>query len=361
MLYINRRDAGNVKRPDGSRFLFSKYDQSSYLFKTNLYPTEDQKITFSYMDSKHKGWEPYAAKRDEMHQPDPGDIQELGWDEAWKKILVYRNQKDQSTSLGYEYSPDDNPLINLHAKLSYSKTSQNDVRGKDDDYKYGESNMGSESWVNYKNTLLDIYNISSVQTGAIEQDVKVGFQWQKMVQNALIHNETKSDDPAYNWGYHGPNYLASGEQKMLSLYLQDDIKLGKLTISPSIRYDKITNQGYGNLAPRYSRPEPIYGHDYSKKSYTGWSPRLGFFYEMSPNVAWFANISHTWRAPRIDEQYETQATSTGTSRILKKEKMHALRIGNILSFKEVLAADDSLQIRTTLFQNKGKDEIFKRR
>ncbi len=65
----------------------------------------------------------------------------------------------------------------------------------------------------------------------------------------------------------------------------------------------------------------------------------------------------------IDEQYEVQNSSTigGSSRDLDAERIHAIRGGSVINLPDLLVAGDSLQIRTTLFQNRIKDEIFRTR
>lgn len=362
MLYYNKRKAGNVKRPDGTRFEWSSNKQESVLLKGNIRPTSEQKITWSFMNSEHEGWEPFASKRDEMTAPSQSEVDKWGWDEAWKRKLVYRDQTDKSYSLAYEYLPVDNPLVQFTAKFTHSQTKQHDRR-PDSATNFQSGNMGNESWVSYRNNLLDLSNISSFETGAFTHDLKVGLQLQKMSQRAVILDKGKLKDPDLNFGYYEPYYFPSGSQKMRSFYVLDDIKLGSVTISPSMRYDHITNEGYGNRAPRYSQSDPSYGHDYSSKTYAGWTPRLGLYWEAAPSVGVFANVSQAWRAPRIDEQYEVQGLggTTGSSRDLDKERMLAVRLGTVLDFGSVFTADDKLQVRTTLFHNRGKDEIFKRR
>ncbi|MBP6863271.1 MAG: TonB-dependent hemoglobin/transferrin/lactoferrin family receptor [Neisseriaceae bacterium] len=362
MMYYNKRQAGNVKRPDGTRFEWSSNKQDSLLLKGNIRPTSEQKITWSFMNSDHEGWEPFASKRDEMTAPTQSEVDKWGWDEAWKRKLVYRDQTDKSYSLAYEYLPVDNPLVQFTAKFTHSQTRQHDRR-PDSASNFQSGNMGNESWVSYRNNLLDLANVSSFETGALSHDLKMGLQIQRMSQRALIFDKSKIKDPDLNFGYYEPYYFPSGIQKMRSFYVLDDIKLGSVTISPSLRYDHITNEGYGNRAKRYSQTDPKYGHDYSSKTYAGWTPRLGLYWEAAPNLGFFANVSQAWRAPRIDEQYEVQGLGslTGSSRDLDKEKMLALRLGAVVDFTSVVTQDDSLQVRTTLFENRGKDEIFKRR
>lgn len=362
LVYFNQKDAGNIKRPDGTRFEYSANKQKSLLLKGNVRFDLEHELTWSMMNSRHKGWEPFASKRDEMTSPSASDVEKWGWDEAWKRKLVYRNQKDQSYSLEYQYLPSDNPWVQLHAKIAQSQTKQHDKR-PDSASKFQSGNMGNESWVDYKNTLFELENVSTFDTGMVAHTLKVGMQLQKMVQHALLFDKSKLNSAEMNYGYYEPYYLPSGSQKMKSVYVIDDMNVGSLTISPSLRYDHITNQGFGNRAQRYSQTDPSFGHDYRAKQYSGWSPRLGLFWEATPNMGVFANISKTWRAPRIDEQYEVQGLGslTGSSRDLKSEKMLALRLGAVFNFKSIVSADDSLQVRTTLFQNQGKDEIFKRR
>ncbi|XDZ51944.1 TonB-dependent hemoglobin/transferrin/lactoferrin family receptor [Neisseriaceae bacterium CLB008] len=366
MLYYSKRKAGEVKRPDGSYFEWSDNKQDSILLKGNIRPTSEQKITWSFMTGEHEGWEPFAAKRDDMTAPTEKEIEKYGWDGAWQRKLVYRTQKDKNYSLAYEYLPLDNPLIQLSAKWTYSETKQHDER-RHQNAVDSIGTMGKESWVNYRNTSVDVHNTSTFATGDLEHDLKVGLQWQKMTQRGLLYTNSslvERNPDAYNHGLFEIPYLASGRQIMQSLYVVDDIQWGALTVSPSVRYDHISNKGFGNRAKHYSSDDPKVGHDFSEKTYQGWSPRLGLYWAALPNMGLFANVSQTWRAPRIDEQYESEgATSSiaSTSRDLKKERMLAVRMGMVMDFTSLLSADDKLQVRTTLFQNKGKDEIFKRR
>ncbi len=57
-----------------------------------------------------------------MSRPTEKEIKRYGIDVAWKRKLVYRDQKDESYSLKYRYLPENNKWINLSVQLSYSKT-----------------------------------------------------------------------------------------------------------------------------------------------------------------------------------------------------------------------------------------------
>lgn len=128
LFYYTNRDSGNVKRPDGTEFLYSGQEQETYLAKLNFYPADGHKISLNAMRSGHEGWEPFAAMRDQDAVPTEADIAKYGYDEAWKRRLVDRDQEDTSYSASYEFNPDANPYLNLKAVASYSKTYQHDLR-----------------------------------------------------------------------------------------------------------------------------------------------------------------------------------------------------------------------------------------
>ncbi|MBO0160389.1 TonB-dependent receptor domain-containing protein, partial [Vibrio parahaemolyticus] len=76
--------------------------------------------------------------------------------------------------------------------------------------------------------------------------------------------------------------------------------------TPGLRYDYVQNKGKGNLAATYMEQDPLIGHDYRSVTYSGISPHLGILWKTTPNLTLFGDVSRTWRAPVIDEQYEVQ-------------------------------------------------------
>lgn len=360
LFYYTNRDSGNVKRPDGTEFLYSGQEQETYLAKLNFYPADGHKISLNAMRSGHEGWEPFAAMRDQDAVPTEADIAKYGYDEAWKRRLVDRDQEDTSYSASYEFNPDANPYLNLKAVASYSKTYQHDLRLPS--VTGSAALLGNESWVTYTNTALKMSNISDFETKLGTHKLKVGAQYQKMEQNSLIFDKNNAKKPDYNFGYYEPNYMPAGDQQMLSAFIEDQYQINNFVITPSLRYDHIENNGKPNRASRFN--DPAAGHDYSSKTYTGWSPRLAMSWKQADYMTWFANVSKTWRAPRVDEQYYVQSAATSvpsTSRYLLPEKMLAIRVGNEMNFDDVFSDEDHLQVRLTYHHNRGGDEIFRNR
>ncbi|WP_237585719.1 TonB-dependent hemoglobin/transferrin/lactoferrin family receptor [Proteus sp. G2618] len=363
LFYFNRRESNDLRRPDGTKFGYSQSDQDSFLIKTNIYLTEAQTLTFSASRSESDGWTPWAAKRDELAKPSQAEVDKYGFDAAMKRKLVYRDQKDDTFSMKWNIQPVDSDLINLTLTYGYSKTKQNDSRPETAS-SYFSGSMGNQSWVDYRNHQIEIKNESTVMQGALEHKVLVGTRWHRNNRDVLMFTRDKAKNPNYNYGYYAPPYMPEGTQTTTSFYLQDSMSYRNLTITPSIRYDIVKNQGKGSRAITYQDPDPYYGHDYSDVTYSGATPHLGLLWKMNQNFRFFGDLTYTWRAPLIDEQYEVQGSVsrlTGTSRHLDKETVRATRIGAIADFESVIQQEDQLQLRTTLFDTRGKDEIFRRR
>ncbi|MBA0167390.1 TonB-dependent receptor [Pectobacterium sp. CFBP8739] len=362
LLYMSKRDGDNIERPDGTRFVYSTSDMASYLLKTNIYLTDAQTLTLSAMRSESDGWQPFAAKRDDMAAPSQSEVDLYGWEEAWRRKLVYRDQVDKNYSLKWNLAPVDQPWLNLTASFATSKTEQHDERSALASQGY-LGTLGNESWVSYKDQLAEISNESQFTTGPLDHKLLVGMRWHQHKRDTLIYYPPGKNNAEYNDGYFQPNYMPAGEQETRSVYVQDAVTLGSVTITPGVRYDHVTNTGQPNFAPRYNSSIPAAGHDYRSVTYTGWSPRIGALWKATDNLSLFADVSRTWRAPVVDELYEVQSATSGvpgTSRDLQVESIKGIRLGAILDFNKLMLEDDSLQIRTTLFRNRGKNEIFKR-
>ena len=277
-----------------------------------------------------------------------------------KRFLAHRDTVDTTWSGKYEYQPLDNPLVDLTIKYSQSNTEQTDERDATAFFQLATG--GRKMDTAYTDKLLDIRNVSLFDTGPLQHAVTVGGQIRKHTRETEMWMPGATyNTPRYNYGHFQPGFMPHGKVDTNSFFIQDAVTLGDVTITPSLRYDHVRNRGEGNDAPYYNNPNPAVGHDYSDRTYTGWSPRLALFWTVTPNVGLFANWSQTWRAPVIDEQYEVQGVGsrTATSVDLDPERITSITLGNITSFDNLLAQDDNLQLRTTLFHNKVEDEIFK--
>ncbi|HHV6366356.1 TPA: TonB-dependent receptor domain-containing protein, partial [Haemophilus influenzae] len=342
---------------------FSKNNQKTGLIKLNWQISPEHLLTLSSVYGIHKGWEPFAAKRDILPKPSLKDIMSYGADIAWKRKLVYRDQKDENYTLKYNYLPENNPWINLSTQFSYSKTTQNDTR-HEKALSVFLGTLGNQSWITYSDLTFDINNTSTFNIKSTRHELLFGLQWLKNTRNTLMYDKSKVRKADYNYGYFQPFYMPSGRQYTQAFYLQDQIKWKNIIFSTGVRYDHINNIGQKNLAPQYN--DISVGHNYSQKNYNGWSYYLGLNYDVNHYLSLFTNFSRTWRAPVIDEQYETQYKQASgpvkaTSLNLEKEMINQTRVGGIITLNHLFQENDAFQFRTTYFYNRGKNEIFKTR
>ncbi|AHV92927.1 TonB-dependent hemoglobin/transferrin/lactoferrin family receptor [Bordetella holmesii] len=364
LIYVNRRDGGNLRRPDGSRFPFSGNNAQSYLAKTNLYLGTSHSLSVSAMQSTAHGWQPFAAKRDDLPAPSLADIRRWGLTGAWRRRLVYRDQSDRTLSARYTYAPADQPWLNLTLSYAHSRTAQHDRRPDNASRSAFLGTLGNRSWVDYRDRVLELRNLASIAAGSVEHGLLLAARWHQHDRDTLMYYPAGSRDRDYNYGYFQPYYMPAGRQTVRSLVVQDAIRVAAVTITPGVRYDHVVNLGHPNDAPRYNSPLPSVGHDYRRVTYTGWTPHLGALWKAQPWLDLLADVTRGWRAPVIDEQYEVQyarASVTGTSRSLRPERILGWRAGAIVTLKDVLAPRDNLVLRATVFGNRGKDEIFVRR
>ncbi|HHF1962841.1 TPA: TonB-dependent hemoglobin/transferrin/lactoferrin family receptor, partial [Haemophilus influenzae] len=361
LLFGSVRNADDYKRPDNSKILFSKNNQKTGLIKLNWQISPEHLLTLSSVYGIHKGWEPFAAKRDILPKPNLKDIMRYGADIAWKRKLVYRDQKDENYTLKYNYLPENNPWINLSTQFSYSKTTQNDTRHEKVTSSF-LGTLGNKSWITYSDLTFDINNTSTFNIKSTRHELLFGLQWLKNTRHTLMYDKSKVGKADYNYGYFQPYYMPSGRQYTQAFYLQDQIKWKNIIFSTGVRYDHINNIGQKNLASQYN--DISVGHNYSQKNYNGWSYYLGLNYDVNHYLSLFTNFSKTWRAPVIDEQYETQfkqSSVPATSLNLEKEMINQTRVGGIITLNHLFQENDAFQFRTTYFYHRGKNEIFKTR
>ncbi len=371
LLYLNGRDGRDMKLADNlplsptdypinpKRLPNSAQDEKTGLFKLNLHPTEEHDLGFTYLRSKSSRWTPFSASSYPT-PPSQWTIDRYGYELGLTRLLAHRDTTDTTWTGKYNYHPLDNPWIDLQLSYSDARTEQLDRR--EDTAFYQLATGGKRMRTEYQDKVLELRNTSRFDTGALQHELTLGAALHKHKRDILMHMPGKTyETPRYNYGWLQPAFMPAGKQDTRSFYIQDAITYGSLTVTPSMRFDSVRNDGQANLAPIYDNPK--LGHDYRAQTYSGWSPRLSVFWTATPNLAFFADYTETWRAPVIDEQYEVQNSSTigGSSRDLDAERIHAIRGGSVINLPDLLVAGDSLQIRTTLFQNRIKDEIFRTR
>lgn len=353
----NMPNPGNVYPVNPLRLPNTAQDLDAQLLKLNLHLTDEHSVGVSYSRSNNYLWVPFSAVSYPA-PPSQANIDKYGFDIASRRYLANRSTIDTTWSAKYNYEPVDNPLVDLEVKYSHSNTEQTDKRGEQAFVQ--PTTGGRKMETGYTDDMLQIENVSLFASGPLDHVLTTGVQFRKHQRDVNMWMPgTTYEVEKYNYGHYQPNFMPAGKVDTNSFYIQDAITLANFTLTPSIRYDHVRNRGQENDAPYYNHPE--LGHDYSDKTYTGWSPRLSAFWKITPQTALFADFSKTWRAPVIDEQYEVQGLGnrTSSSLNLNPERITGWRAGNITTFDQIFGDNDHALIRTTLFSNKIDDEIFK--
>jgi hemoglobin/transferrin/lactoferrin receptor protein len=371
LAYLTQRDGGDMKvagkLPNDNneypvnpqRLPNSAQDVDGKLFKVNAHFTDEHSVGLSYSRSHSNRWTPFSAASYPT-PPTQANIDRYGYEGALKRFLAHRDTVDTTWSGKYEYTPLDNPLVDLTVKYSQSNTDQTDERDASAFFQLASG--GRKMDTAYTDKHLDIRNVSLFDSGPLQHALTVGGQVRRHSRETEMWMPGATYNTArYHYGHFQPGFMPHGKVDTHSVFVQDAVTVGEVTLTPSLRYDHVRNRGEGNDAPYYNNPDPAFGHDYSDRTYTGWSPRLALFWNVTPHLGLFANWSKTWRAPVIDEQYEVQGlgSRTATSVDLDPERITSITVGSVVSFDNVLAQDDNLQVRTTVFHNKVEDEIFK--
>ncbi|WP_017905998.1 TonB-dependent receptor [Pseudomonas asplenii] len=371
LVFLTQRDGGDMKLAEAppnpnnqypvnpKRIPNTAQDLDAMLLKLNLNLTDEQSLKLSYSRSNSERWTPFSAQSYPT-PPTASNIRLYGYEGALKRMLANRETIDTTWSGKYEYKPLDNPLVDLKIKYSESNTDQTDERNATAFFSLATG--GRKMDTDYRDRELEIKNTSLFDTGSLQHALTVGTQIRKHARETEMWMPGNTYNTArYNYGHFQPGFMPHGKVDANAFFIEDAVTLGDFTLTPSLRYDHVRNRGEANDAPYYSNPDPAIGHDYSDRTYTGWSPRLAAFWRVTPTQGLYANYSKTWRAPVIDEQYEVQGlgSRTATSVDLDPERITALRFGSISNFSKLLTDNDDLMVRTTFLHNRIEDEIFK--
>lgn len=369
LAYLTTRDgrdmklAGNIQLEPGyeypERYPFTDQKLDGVLLKGNFRPSEEHSFGLTFMRSQSEQFVSFSAAS--FLLPGKYSIDRYGGlKNAMRRLMADRELTDTTWAGSYRYQPQDNPWVDLELRASWSETEQVDERAENASHSLATGGK----WIrtDYKDKVLELRNTSRFATGALDHEFTLGLARHEHKRDVLMYLPGSTYNTAqYNYGWFQPYFMPRGDQTTNSAYLQDAVTWGDVTITPSLRFDAVRNQGKENLAPVYNNPAR--GHDYRAQTYTGWSPRLAVFWRATDNLGLFADYARTWRAPVIDEQYEMQnnAGISGTSRDLDPERIRALRAGSVVNLDNLLRSGDSLQIRTTVFHHRIEDEVFKLR
>lgn len=245
--------------------------------------------------------------------------------------LVDRDVRDDTISLDWRAEGDG--WLNPRVQLAYSDTNvvQTNARsfsGVPQTCMPVASNLNVFCDVEYayRTAMLKVENTTTMSGEGWENYLTFGLQ---------ATDQRRVADSAGPLGFH-----PEGQDRKLGIYAQSELMLGdRLTLIPGARID-------------FARRTPGAGVVGGQKV-TDNAKALTFaaLYKVTDDLSVFGSVARTERLPTLDELYSwagTKAPALG----LNKEKATNVELGVAYSRSGLLRADDSLQLKATLFRNR---------
>ena len=352
------RKTEDMRIGGGERYNFSDSKLTSFSAKGSASADgHELKATASYGMSQN--WGPPAAIRGQV-EPIGSQVEDLGYYEAIRRRLAWRDLKDFSSSVEHKFSGDSD-LVNTRLMVSYAFTSL--FAERPDGVSTSASTGGKWTDSQYSDLRIEAENTSNFTLGGFNHSLNYGIQLQRHNRDTWMYSNSKTHNNAnYNYGYFAPYNMPQGKQETFSAFVIDKVALtDQLAIIPGLRYDYVRSEGKPNAAKTYNDIKA--GHDYSAVSHDGLTPGLSVTYDATSNLRLFADWAYAMRMPNIDELYSTQSSSTympATSRDLKVERNNNFQIGVETIHNQLFTTDDQLKVRATAYYNHVTNPINRR-
>jgi hemoglobin/transferrin/lactoferrin receptor protein len=303
---FTRRRANNFTDGNGETVPLTNYDMQSGFLKGSWRPTEDQRVTFSYLDFEDDSPSLLTADRP------TGD-------------RIRRNTRSQTATVNYHYTPVDNLAIDLHTTFYWTKTVLDerflDVAG---------AQQNELSTVG-----MDAFNTSRFSIAGTEHTMTYGVE---LFQDEQIGTENGQPRPGF----------ANSTQRTMGVFFSDRIDVtDRLAFTAGIRYD--------NVGQEADNPE------FEDNSLSSLNPQISGSYRLFGGLNAYASYAEAFRAPGLRELFIGGPHFPGNEYIpnpnLKPEKAHNIEVG-LNYFQGGLFTDqDRLKGTLNIFQNNIDDFI----
>ena len=240
--------------------------------------------------------------------------------------LVDRTTTDKTSYLSYNYAP--GGLIDTTVRLTYS---EEEMKITSDDTSSDIYNADHLT----KRLALTVENTARFDTGMIGHELLTGVEVGKRTREAI---DTAT---GLNAGS-----APGGDDDYVAAYISDKITLGRLTLTPQIRYEQqtLTSDGndfaYGSFTASY--PAIADGTEFRDAAWTG---ALSARYAITDAFAVFGTVAYNENLPILDDLRDTTFSH-------QSEKGVTREVG--LSFDQValLTADDALRAKLTGYETR---------
>ena len=293
LAYYGKRDTNSGEDGNG-RELFEDSKSENILLKAGTYIADDHHIGASFSRTEKKGIFPFRPDFPSRNDaPIPQQV------------------KRDTYGIDYKFNPS-NPLIDIDTNVYQTKTRIL----RDSEYL---TKPGFDFDAQVKTTGAKIQNTSHIDTNIGTHKLISGVEHYKKESEMERDFIKKGSDEATN----------------TSVYLEDQWKNGKLTLTPGVRYD------------RYKSPEFIAGG----KTYDNVVGALAASYEIAPLTQVFASYTQLFNGPDLSQAiFNSGGDNTYVNNDLKAEEGSNAEVGIVKTLRDLTVAGDALQLSGKYFE-----------
>ncbi|WP_296202101.1 TonB-dependent receptor domain-containing protein [Psychrobacter sp. UBA3962] len=292
LAYYGKRNVESGEDGEG-RELFEDSKGENILLKAGATIADDHRIGASFSRTEKKGVFPFRP--DFPSRPEDPIPQQV---------------KRETYNVDYGFNPA-NPLIDVSANAYQTKTQI--LRDSD-----GEA--GYEFDAEVKTTGAKIENISMIESSVGNHKLIAGVEHYKK-ESAMSRDFAKA---------------SSDEAKNTSVYLEDQWRLDKLTLTPGVRYD------------RYESPKFVS----DGKTYNNVVGALAASYEIAPRTQIFASYTELFNGPDLGQAiFNSNGEGMYVNKDLKPEEGYNSEIGISTTLRDLTTANDALQLSAKYFKS----------
>lgn len=292
LAYYGKRNMESGEDGEG-RELFEDSKGENILLKAGATIADDHRIGASFSRTEKKGVFPFRP--DFPSRPEDPIPQQV---------------KRDTYNVDYGFDPV-NPLIDVSANAYQTKTQI--LRDSD-----GEA--GYEFDAEVKTTGAKIENISMIESSVGNHKLIAGVEHYKK-ESAMSRDFAKA---------------SSDEAKNTSVYLEDQWRLDKLTLTPGVRYD------------RYESPRFVS----DGKTYNNVVGALAASYEIAPRTQIFASYTELFNGPDLGQAiFNSNGEGMYVNKDLKPEEGYNSEIGISTTLRDLTTANDALQLSAKYFKS----------
>lgn len=292
LAYYGKRNVESGEDGEG-RELFEDSKGENILLKAGATIADDHRIGASFSRTEKKGAFPFRP--DFPSRPEDPIPQQV---------------KRDTYNVDYGFDPA-NPLIDVSANAYQTKTQI--LRDSD-----GEA--GYEFDAEVKTTGAKVENISMIEGSVGNHKLIAGVEHYKK-ESAMSRDFAKA---------------SSDEAKNTSVYLEDQWRLDKLTLTPGVRYD------------RYESPKFVS----DGKTYNNVVGALAASYEIAPRTQIFASYTELFNGPDLGQAiFNSNGEGMYVNKDLKPEEGYNSEIGISTTLRDLTTANDALQLSAKYFKS----------